>query len=57
MDSGFGLDALDEAVQTYGALEIFKTDQGSQFTGEGFTGALKSSNIRISIVWERPLDG
>ncbi len=50
MDTAFCLEALDEAVQTYGAPEIFNTDQGSQFTSEEFTGALKSSNIRISMV-------
>jgi len=49
MDSAFCLDALNEAVQTFGAPEIFNTDQGSQFTSEEFTGELKSSNIRISM--------
>jgi len=49
MDSAFCLDALNEAIQTYGAPEIFNTDQGSQFTSEEFTGALKSSNIKISM--------
>ena len=49
MDSTFCLEALSEAVQTYGTPEIFNTDQGSQFTGEEFTGALKASNIRISM--------
>ena len=49
MDTAFCLEALNEAVQTYGAPEIFNTDQGAQFTSEEFTGALKSSNIRISM--------
>ncbi len=49
MDTAFYLEALNEAVQTYGAPEIFNTDQGSQFTSEEFTGALKSSDIRISM--------
>ena len=49
MDTTFCLEALNEAIQTYGAPEIFNTDQGSQFTSEEFTGALKSSNIRISM--------
>jgi len=49
MDSAFCLEALNEAVATYGAPEIFNTDQGAQFTSEEFTNALKSSNIRISM--------
>ena len=49
MDSAFCLEALHEAVQTYGAPEIFNTDQGAQFTSDKFTGALKTSNIRISM--------
>ena len=49
MDTVFCLEALNEAIQTYGAPEIFNTDQGAQFTSEEFTGALKSSNIRISM--------
>ncbi len=49
MDTAFCLEALNEAVQTYGAPEIFNTDQGSQFTSEEFTGVLKSSNIKISM--------
>ena len=49
MDSAFCLEALNEAVQTYGAPEIFNTDQGAQFTSDKFTGALKTSNIRISM--------
>jgi transposase-like protein len=31
------------------ALEIFNTDQGSQFTSEAFTGLLKAQGIRISM--------
>ncbi len=49
MDTAFCLEALNEAVQAYGAPEIFNTDQGSQFTSEEFTVALKSSNIKISM--------
>ena len=49
MDTTFCLEALHEAVQTFGAPEIFNTDQGYQFTSEEFTGVLKSSNIKISM--------
>jgi putative transposase len=49
MDSAFCLEALNEAVQTFGAPVILNADQGSQFTSEEFTDALKSSNIKISM--------
>lgn len=44
----FCLAALDEAVALYGRPEIFNSDQGSQFTGEAFTGRLLALGIRIS---------
>jgi len=37
---GFCVEALEEALAKYGKPEIFNTDQGSQFTGEAFTGVL-----------------
>ena len=49
MDTTFCIDALHEATVKYGVPEIFNTDQGSQFTSEEFTGALKSSDIKISM--------
>ena len=49
MDTAFCLDALHEATAKYGTPEIFNTDQGSQFTSEEFTGALKSVDIKISM--------
>ncbi len=49
MDTSFCIDALVEAVEIYGAPQIFNTDQGSQFTSEEFTGVLKSNNIQISM--------
>ena len=36
-------------MRPYGALEICNTDQGSQFTSEDFTDALKDRDIRISM--------
>ena len=45
----FCVDALKEAIETYGVPEIFNTDQGSQFTSEEFTGVLKRHDIRISM--------
>ncbi len=49
MDTTFCIDALHEAIAKYGTPDIFNTDQGSQFTSEDFTGALKASDIKISM--------
>jgi putative transposase len=49
MDSGFCVDCLEQALQTYGPPEIFNTDQGCQFTSEAFTGVLKRQGIAISM--------
>ena len=49
MDTGFCVEALEEALALYGAPEIFNTDQGSQFTSEAFTGVLKAAKVKISM--------
>jgi putative transposase len=49
LDSSFSVDALEEAISKYGCPEIFNTDQGSQFTAEAFTDALRSRGIAISM--------
>ena len=49
MDASFCIDALEEAIEAYGAPEIFNTDQGSQFTSKEFTDVLKSNGIAISM--------
>lgn len=49
LDSGFCVDCLEQALQTYGSPEIFNTDQGCQFTSEAFTGVLKAHRITISM--------
>ena len=49
MDTDFCIDALEEAIERYGVPSIFNTDQGSQFTSEAFTGALKQHGIKISM--------
>ena len=49
MDAGFCVEALNEALEKYGAPEIFNTDQGSQFTSFEFTGVLKNAGVRISM--------
>ena len=49
MDTGFCLDALEEAIYKHGSPEIMNTDQGSQFTSMVFTQYLKENDIRISM--------
>jgi putative transposase len=49
LDASFCIEALEEALDRYVAPEIFNTDQGSQFTSEGFTGALASRGVAISM--------
>jgi putative transposase len=49
LDAAFCIQALQEAIDIYGAPEIFNTDQGSQFTSDDFIGLLKSYGIQISM--------
>lgn len=49
MDDDFCVSALERALRTHGTPEIFNTDQGSQYTGDAFTGVLKENGIRISM--------
>src|SRR6185503_2017149 len=49
MEAAFCVEALEEALARHGRPEIFNTDQGSQFTGEAFTGALTRNRIAISM--------
>jgi putative transposase len=49
LDTSFCIDALEEAISLYGTPRIFNTDQGSQFTSDGFTAILKKHDIRISM--------
>ena len=49
MESSFCVETLEDALAEHGKPEIFNTDQGSQFTGTAFTGALASNGIAISM--------
>ena len=49
MDTSFCIDALEEAIESYGRPEIFNTDQGAQFTSEEFTTVLKTHQVQISM--------
>lgn len=48
LDSDFCIRALQDALRT-GKPTIFNTDQGCQFTSDGFINVLKSNDIRISM--------
>ncbi len=41
------MDALEEAIEQYGCPAIMNTDQGSQYTSERLTQALKNRDIQI----------
>lgn len=49
IDARFCVEALNEALARHGSPAIFNTDQGSQFTGLDFTGALKDAGVVISM--------
>ena len=49
MATDFCIDALEEAIRSYGKPEVFNTDQGAQFTSEAFTDVLKLAKIKISM--------
>lgn len=49
MDDDFCVNALKSALRRHNSPEIFNTDQGSQYTGNAFTAALKERDIKISM--------
>ena len=49
LDTGFCVEALQEALDRHGSPEIFNSDQGVQFTSAAFTGVLAASGVRISM--------
>ena len=49
MDDDFCVNALKSALRRYKTPEIFNTDQGAQYTGKAFTGALKDHGVQS--VW------
>lgn len=49
MDTSFCAEALNEALAAHGPPEIFNTDQGAQFTSDGFTSILADHGIQISM--------
>lgn len=49
LDSRFCVEALEEALERFGAPDIFNTDQGAQFTAEDFTRVLLERGVKISM--------
>ncbi len=49
MNDDFCVNALKSALRNHQTPEIFNTDQGSQYTGNAFTGTLKEKGIKISM--------
>jgi putative transposase len=49
MEAAFCVETLQDALARHGKPEIFNTDQGSQFTGQAFTGVLADHRIAISM--------
>ena len=49
LTTDFCIDAVEQAIATFGHPEIFNTDQGSQFTDKDFVAMLKEHRIEISM--------
>jgi putative transposase len=49
MEADFCITAVEEAIERFGAPEIFNTDQGSQFTSPRFVSVLQAEGIRVSM--------
>ena len=49
MEADFCIEALNEAIATYGKPAIFNTDQGSQFTCPSFVDVLIDAKIQVSM--------
>jgi len=49
MDDDFCVNALKSALRKHNSPDIFNTDQGSQYTGNAFTGTLQEKGIKISM--------
>ena len=49
MEVAFCVAAVEDALARHGKPDIFNTDQGSQFTGQAFTGLLADNGIAISM--------
>jgi putative transposase len=49
LDTGFCVEALEEALRRFRRPDIFNTDQGAQFTADAFTKILGRAGVTISM--------
>lgn len=49
LEADFCIEAVEDALARHGTPEIFKTDQGSQFTSTDFIKVLAERKIKISM--------
>ena len=49
LDTAPCIEALEETLHNHGTPAIFNTDQGCQFTSEGFTDVINAHEIQISM--------
>ena len=49
LDAAPCVEALEEALATYGTPKIFNSEQGCQFTSEDFTNVLKDHDSKINM--------
>ena len=49
MEAEWCRQTLQKAISKYGKPAIFNTDQGSQFTAEGFVSVLLANGIQLSM--------
>jgi putative transposase len=49
LEASFCIDAVEQTIARYGCLQIFNSDQGSQFTNTEFTSVQTNNGISISI--------
>jgi len=49
LTTDFCIEAVQEALASYGSRDIFNIDQDCQFTGQEFMGLLKDHGIQISM--------
>jgi transposase InsO family protein len=49
METDFCIAAVAEAIERFGAPEIFNTDQGSQFTSPRFVLVLREAGVWVSM--------
>lgn len=49
LDTSFCIEALHEALESFGNPELFNTDQGAQFTADDFTSILLERGVKVSM--------